>query len=132
VPYEEWRTNELVHSIDVYKASANGYVQDHQSILVSLYQAWGSNAAQPVASSSCDQSHTSAPEPAGMTQVVEYRVSKDGMTFSRWSTDYQEPSIDGSDDGNYVVQMRFVDSLGSVLDVQTVAFEIRCGERREA
>ena len=129
VPHDEWRTDALVHSIDTYKASANGYVQEHQSIVVSAYRAWGLEPSFGVASSGCPESSVTPPEPMGVTESVEFRVSKNGLGFSTWSLDYQDPAVDGTQDGRYVVQMRFLDIEGAVLDVQTVAFDIHHGVR---
>lgn len=121
---ESWRTTGAVHAIDAYQASASGRVLEHQSVLVTtaVHSSLGS-AASHCAVGSTEWAAALESE----VDVVEYRISREGLPFGPWHSDYQEPAADGRDDGGYVVQMRFLDVQQRILDVQTVAFVVRDG-----
>jgi hypothetical protein len=120
---KRWRSNSAVHAIDAYQASANGRVIEHQSVMVTA-SAQPGRAAQAHAQ---DRSGSRAAYMQADVDVVEYRVSRDGQPFGAWYRDYVEPASDGSEDGDYVVQMRFLDINRQVLDLQTLSFVVQAG-----
>ena len=121
---ESWRTTGAVHAIDAYQASASGRVLEHQSVLVTT----STSARMNGVGAHCTQGSTTwAPTLEAEVHLVEYRISREGLPFGPWHSDYQEPAADGRDDGGYVVQMRFLDAQQRILDVQTVAFVVRDG-----
>lgn len=122
---DAWRTRGMVHAVDAYQASASGHIIDHQSVLVTASNEVRTSAAVATHFTASGTSSVVAFE--AEVHVVEYRISREGLPFGPWHTDYQEPATDGSDDGDYVVQMRFLDLASRVLDVQTVAFQVREG-----
>jgi hypothetical protein len=120
---KSWRSPSSVHAVDAYQASANGRVIEHQSVMVTASANW---AGAPQAQAQ-DRIGTGAAHAQADVDAVEYRVSRAGQPFGEWHSDYAEPASDGSEDGEYVVQMRFLDAKRRVLGVQTLRFEVRAG-----
>lgn len=58
--------------------------------------------------------------------VLEYRTQKDGGAFGAWGA-YSAPLTNGSEDGDYVVEVRQTDANGNVSATQTISFTLDTG-----
>lgn len=117
----QWDSAQTVHTVDVYLSGIEGRVLDHQSALVCA-----GPCATPAAHA-CGLEQGQVRRMTADVQRVDYRVSRDGLPFGPWHGDYQEPAADGSQDGHYVVQVRFVDQDARVLQLQTISFRVVAG-----